>query len=185
LLLFNIVKKRKIRDTYFMPPQKHSTSILLLSLLFFLTGCLPANPSSQLPALAPLCTTQMEVINAFFDANDAQNYGAALGYLTDDAVVIFWAEGINGHHMGLKLAAGPDQIRPLLAQDGLRRNTGSTDQPNFKIEGVQQTGNQVFLKLTPDPTHPDGRPYDPYVLEMIFKGCKIDIIKLVERVTWV
>jgi len=131
------------------------------------------------------CPDLMQLVNAFYAANDASLLVPSLSYLTEDVIMVFWAEGINGHHMGLNEIVGKDQIVAHLNDPGLHLKARGPNLPNFKMDHIRQAGNQIIFNLTPDRTHADGRPYDPYVVEMVFLGCRIEIIKIVERITWV
>lgn len=131
------------------------------------------------------CPSLVQVVNDFYTANDTHQLVPTLSYLTEDVIFIFWAEGINGHHMGLNTAIGKDQIQPFLANPGLHLKAVGADAPNFSMDHLVQAGNQIVFNLTPDRTHTNGRPYDPYVVTMVFSGCRIEIIKLIERITWV
>ena len=52
----------------------------------------------------------MKIVNDFYAANDTSQLVPTLSYLTEDVIFVFWAEGINGHHMGLNTAVSKDQI---------------------------------------------------------------------------
>ena len=131
------------------------------------------------------CPDLMQIVNNFYAANDTSQLVPTLSYLTEDVIFVFWAEGINGHHMGLNTAIGKDQIVPFLTNPGLHLKARGPDLPNFSMDHIIKAGNQIVFNLTPDRTHANGRPYDPYVVTMVFSGCRIEIIKLIERVTWV
>jgi hypothetical protein len=154
--------------------------------LLVLTSCLPGQAAAAVtPTAASACPNLVTVANAFYDANDSGQLVQSLSYLTEDVIMVFWAEGINGHHMGQKVVIGKEQIKDALDDPGLHRVARGPDLPNFTQDTISQNGSQLIFHLTPDRTHPDGRPYDPYVVEMIFSGCRIDILKITERVTWV
>lgn len=179
---------------------RHKIPAFILLSVLWVTGCvlspagmpLVAQPLTLTPTYTPVnaviagsCADPLKVVNAFYDANDASQINTSVAYLTEDVIFVFWAEGINGHHMGQKVVIGKDYVRGELSGPGLHRVAAQPDQANFKLENVHQIGNQVTFNLTPDRTHQDGRPYDPYVVEFIFSGCRIDIIRVVERITWV
>ena len=160
-------------------------NFLIISILI-LTGCTAPPSTGQLtPVTAGSCPDLMKVANAFYDSNDASHLDTSLSFLTDDVIMVFWAEGINGHYMDKKVVIGKDQMGSNLNQPGLHRKSGVPNLPNFKEDHIRQAGNQLIFNLTPDRNHPDGRPYNPYVIELVFSGCKIEIIKIVERITWV
>jgi hypothetical protein len=56
--------------------------------------------------------------------------------------------------------------------------------PNYREEKRRQTGNVLRFDLTPDRIRPNGRPFNPYSVELVLSGCQIEIIKVIERVTW-
>jgi hypothetical protein len=158
----------------------------LLIILVVLAGCVVRPIPVPPPQVTPVaCPDLMQVTNAFYEANDDSRLVQSLSYLTEDAILVFWAEGINGHHMSQKVFIGKAQLGDNLNQPGLHRKSAEPDQPNFLPDHIIQSGNQLTFNLTPDRTHADGRPYNPYVIEIIFSGCRMDIIKIVERVTWV
>jgi hypothetical protein len=131
------------------------------------------------------CPSLVQVVKDFYTANDTHQLVPTQSYLTEDVIFVFWAEGINGHHMGLNTAIGKDQLVPFLVNPGLHFKAVGPDLPNFSMDHLVQAGNQIVFNLTPDRTHTNGRPYDPYAVTMVFSGCRIEIIKLIERVTWV
>jgi hypothetical protein len=131
------------------------------------------------------CPDLVQIVNTFYTANDAGQSSTALSYLSEDVIMVFWAEGINGHHMGLNTIIGKDLLRTNLDQPGLHLKSRGENLPNFSQDHIRRAGNQLIFNLTPDRTHADGRPYDPYVVEMVFNNCRIEIIKIVERITWV
>lgn len=156
--------------------------IILLLAAWLLAGCTPAAGAAA--ATAAFCPNPMDIVRGFYDANDAGKLDASLAYLTDDVVLVSWAEGANGHHMSAKFTVGKDQISAVLGLPGLRRAQISPDLPNYTMAEMQAAGNVITFVLNPDRKHPDGRPYNPYRVEILLKGCKIEIIKVVERVTW-
>ncbi len=125
-----------------------------------------------------------QVAENFYAANDQQNSDTSLSLLTDDVSLISWATGANGYHMSASLTIGKDQVAKHLKDPGLDRLASTTGYPNFKEENEQVTGNSVHFDLMPDRNRPNGRPYNHYSVELVFTGCKIEIIKVVERVTW-
>jgi hypothetical protein len=158
--------------------------LLIGSILF--TGCSgQPNPVEPTKAASAACPDLMQVTNAFYEANDAAQLIKSLSYLTEDVILVYWAEGINGHHMSQNVFIGKTQLGDNLNQPGLHRKSTGPDLPNFTPDHIVQTGNQLIFNLTPDRTHADGRPYNPFVIEIIFSGCRMDMIKIVERVTWV
>jgi hypothetical protein len=154
--------------------------------VFLFTSCSgQPNPVQPTTAVSPACPDLMQVTNAFYEANDSAQLVKSLSYFTEDVILVFWAEGINGHHMSQNVFIGKAQLGENFDHPGLHQKSTGPDSPNFKPDHVVQNGNQLFFNLTPDRTHADGRPYNPYVVEIIFSGCRMDMIKIVERVTWV
>jgi hypothetical protein len=157
--------------------------IFLLIGILVTSGCTPAAPAST--AAASACPDLIKVANAFYTANDAAQLVSSMAFFTEDVIMVFWAEGINGHHMGQKVVIGKDQFAAELNDPGLHLKASSSALPNFQIDTINQAGNQLTFHLTPDRVHADGRPFDPYVVEMVFSGCRIEILKIIERITWV
>ncbi len=151
----------------------------------------PAAPAGTAPAadaLLPVCATQRQVVEEFYAANDAGDFETSLTYLTNDVVFVGWDEGMNGRHLDQKSSVGKEYIEPFLGQDGLRLRSareGLDQALRFEIQAWRQTGNQVFFRLMPDRDRPNGRQYNPYAVEIIFRGCQIELIKVTERITWV
>ena len=157
---------------------------VLISILG-LTGCsAQPTPASLTTVTVDTCPDLMKVAYAFYHSNDASQRDASLSYLTDDVAMVYWAEGANGHHMTQRLVVGKDQMGVNLDQPGLHLKSTGPDLPNYQPDHILQTGKQLTFHLTPDRTHPGGRPYNPYIVELIFSGCRIEIIKIVERVSW-
>ncbi len=123
-------------------------------------------------------------MRAFYSANDAGQLATSLSLLTDDATLATWSEGINGHHMIEKHLAGKAQIRLALGNLGLRRGTGQPDAPVYHETEFHVSGNQVDFMLRPDRVRPNGGPYSPYRIELVFDGCKIKGLTVVELITW-
>jgi hypothetical protein len=86
--------------------------------------------------------------------------------------------------MAMYSAVGRDQVKDLAGQPGLKRTASQPDLPNFTMQAVKVSGIRVSFKLIPDRLHPNGRPYNPYYVEAFFSGCQIEILKVVERITW-
>jgi hypothetical protein len=158
----------------------------LLIVTMVLTGCSGQPvPVQATPTTASACPDLMKVANSFYAENDSARRNQTLSHLTEDVILVFWAEGINGHHMTQKVVIGKDQMAVSLEQPGLHLKSAGQELPNYLPDNISQVGNQLKFNLTPDRAHADGRPYNPFVIEIIFSGCRMDIIKIVERVTWV
>jgi hypothetical protein len=126
----------------------------------------------------------VSIIKAFYDANDAAAFEKSLAYLSEDVTLSSHAEGVNGHRMMEKELAGKDQVRTALGDSGLRHSSTRPDGPVYHEQELKASGDTVTFKLQPDRTHPNGRPYNPYKVEIIFAGCKIKSLTVVELVTW-
>lgn len=124
------------------------------------------------------------VVEAFYTSNDASQYAQSLQYLTDDISLVAWAEGANGYHVSAKFAVGKNQILPFLEKPGLKRAINQPNWTNYTMQVVQISDAKVTFKLMPDRAHPNGRPYNHYLVEAFFSSCKIELLKVVERVTW-
>jgi len=168
---------------------KEATQIIVWTgLIILLVGCSVAQAQSGAVAdVTPTsagCPDPASIVKAFYDANDAAQFDASLALLADDATLDSWAQGINGHHMVQKHLVGKDQIRAVLGNPGLRRNSDQPNSPIYHETGLQVSGNKVTFGLEPDRAHPDGRPYNPYTVEIVFEGCKIKSLTVIERVMW-
>ena len=149
-----------------------------------LAGCAaPAAPAGEATAI-PACRDPVQVVEAFYAANDAGQADAALKLATEDVALVFWAEGANGHHVSSNFAVGKDNLAAWLAKPGLRQTAVAADRPAFRMEKVTADGNVVRLMLMPDRLRENGRPFNHYAVEFVLNGCKIELIKVVERVTW-
>lgn len=165
--------------------QKRCTVVAFLILSALLAaGCIGLPGGGPAALEGELCADPWAAVEAFYAANDAGDFDAALDLLSDDPALIAWAQGANGYHMSAHFAVGKGQIRERLGDDGLRIAVNHPERPNFSIQDRQAEGNTLRFELLPDRLRPDGRPFNHFAVEMVFKGCKIDIIKLVERVTW-
>ena len=158
-------------------------------LIVLLASCSVAQAQQKVTADAttPMpadCPDPASIVKAFYDANDASQFDASLALLADDATLDSWAQGINGHHMIQKHLVGKEQIRAVLGNPGLRRVSDQPDRPIFHEADLQVSGNKVTFALQPDRMHPNGRPYNPYTVEIVFEGCKIKSLTVIERVMW-
>jgi ketosteroid isomerase-like protein len=161
---------------------------LVLLCASFLSACTPnasVNSSVLLVTTTPiLCPQATKIIQSFYDANDTAHFDDSLALLTEDITYVTWAEGINGHHMLEKHYNGKDQIRPVLANPGLRRSNGEPDSPVFHEVEFKVSGETIRFLLRPDRKRPNGRLYNPYGVEAKFNGCKIQSLTVIEYVTW-
>src|SRR5512133_3760623 len=151
-----------------------------LLILVMLTAC-----GGQVTAIQPSKTCDIKsVVEAFYASNDAAQYTQSLQYLTDDISLVTWGEGANGYHVSAKFAVGKNQLLPFLEKPGLKRAINQPNWPNYTMQEVQISSAKMTFKLMPDRKHPNGRPYNHYLVEVFFSGCKIELLKVVERVTW-
>ena len=130
------------------------------------------------------CPDLMEVVKAFYDANDAGRFDASLAFLADDATLASWSEGVNGYHMRERHLIGKGEIRKALGNPGLRRTTGRPNEPMYKEAEAKIFGDSVKFTLRPDRLRPNGKPYHPYQVEVRVDGCKIKALTVIELVTW-
>jgi hypothetical protein len=130
------------------------------------------------------CSDGRKVVEAFYAANDASQFAASVEYLTDDVVLVTWAEGANGHHMRMESAVGKDQVKDFLGKPGMKRTADQPNMPNYAMQEIRLSEMKMSFKLLPDRHHPDNRPYNPFEVEVFFSGCHIEILKVVERVMW-
>ncbi len=140
--------------------------------------------ATQQASTAAPCADPMAIIKALYDANDASRFDTSLALFTEDATFATWAEGINGHHMDEMHLTGKAQIRPVLGKPGLRRISGRPDGLTYHEARIQTMGNRVTFMLEPDRLRPNGRLYSPFHVEVIFAGCKIKSLTVIEQVTW-
>ena len=133
---------------------------------------------------AQTCADIKSVVEAFYAANDAAQYTQSLQYVTDDVAIITWADGANGYHMNMRSVVGNTHIQSFLEKPGLKRTSNGPNLPNYTMQEIQISEGKMSFKLLPDRLHPNKRPYNPYDVEVFFSGCKIELIKVVERVTW-
>jgi hypothetical protein len=131
-----------------------------------------------------LCRDPWKVAEEFYLANDAGDFNASLELLTDDVVLVTWAQGANGYHMSARFAVGKNQVLEWLGEPGLRRVAENPERPNFQEANQRWVGNTLRFELMPDRQRDNGRPFNHYSVELVFDGCQIEMIKLVERVTW-
>ena len=144
----------------------------------------PATVAALMLIGTPPCPDPMAIIRAFYDSNDASQFDASFAFLTADATLSFWAEGVNGRHWQEKHLTGKEQIRTVLGNRGLRRTSGQPDAPIFHETEARVSGDQVTFMLRPDRQSPDGRPYNPYGVEAVFHGCKIKSLTVIEFISW-
>jgi hypothetical protein len=171
-----------------MPMRKAIEIFAWAGLIVLLASCNVAKAQPRATAdVTPMpadCPDPAPIVKAFYDANDASQFDASLALLADDATLDSWAQGINGHHMIQKHLVGKEQIRAVLGNPGLRRISDQPDRPIFHETDLQVSGNKVTFALQPDRVHPNGRPYNPYTVEIVFEGCKIKSLTVIERVMW-
>jgi hypothetical protein len=126
----------------------------------------------------------MKSVDGLFAADDAGKYDQSVGYFTEDGTIVTWIEGVNGRHLQPTIRVGKDQIVELLKKAGLRTQATGPDLPNYTRDRLVISPTKVSFMLEPDRVHPDGRPYNPFSVEVFFSGCQIELIKVVDRVTW-
>ena len=144
----------------------------------------PAILLETIAATPTPCPDPMAIIRAFYDANDASHFEVSLGFLAEDATLSTWAEGVNGYHARARRMTGKQEIRPVLAELGLRRITDQPGGPIYHETRVQVAGDHVTFILEPDRRRPNGKPYNPFKVEVVFAGCKIKSLTVIDLVTW-
>jgi hypothetical protein len=154
--------------------------VVFIVCLVSLAGCARAGVSGSTAE----CRDLARAAEAFYQANDDSRFDDSLALLTQDVVKVRWAEGANGHHMAANFTVGKDQILDHLSTEGLTRTARNAERPNFEVDELQVEGQTVAFILWPDRARPDGRPFNHYVVKLVFSGCQIELIKVVERVTW-
>ena len=104
-----------------------------------------------------------------------------------DVIFDTWATGANGYIMASKHLGGRRALRDYLSQArGLshflpdRRRYG----PVFLETRESATGATVDLRLDPDRLTPERRHYNAYDIKVVFDGCLIKAITVIERVSW-
>ena len=166
-------------------PQPSSPATATASSPLPITSVMPAAAAAPPQATAPTsCPDPLAVIKALYDANDASRFKASLDFFTEDATLASWAEGINGHNMKERHLTGKAQIRPVLGEPGLRRTSDRPDGPIYHETRVKVSGDRVTFMLEPDRLRPNGRPYNPFHVEIVFDGCKIKSMTVIDLVTW-
>jgi ABC-type transport system substrate-binding protein len=167
---------------------------------FILLVCLPAcaaggvqassataGPTIPPPTAVPVvtgCSSALAVVKNLYTADSAGQLDASLALFSSDATFASWAQGINGHHMIEKHLSGLRQIRTVLGGPGLVYSSGAANAPIFKQTEVSASGSQLNFKLRPDRLRPNGRQYNPYQVQVVFDGCKIKSMTVIELVTW-
>ena len=150
-----------------------------------ISAAMPAAAAAPPQATAPTsCPDPLAVIKALYDANDASRFKVSLDLFTEDATLASWAEGINGHHMKERHLTGKAQIRPVLGEPGLRRTSDRPDGPIYHETKIKVSGDRVTFMLEPDRLRPNGRQYNPFHVEIVFVGCKIKSMTVIDLVTW-
>ena len=169
-----------------MPTIRWIRLCVVIFLLFLPAAGCSALPASSPPtsATAVLCADPWKVMEDFYSANDTGNYDDSLNLLTDDVVLVSWATGANGYHMSPRFSIGKNQVREHLGEPGLRRPAVDPSRPNFTVANRDAAGNTLRFQLLPDRLRDNGRPFNHYSIELVFNGCLIEILKVVERVTW-
>ncbi len=161
--------------------KRQALLLITIIVLATLSGCAsPANENQT----AKACPDLTKIVEAFYAANDASQFETSVQYLTDDVVLVTWAEGANGNHFIFDSAVGKEQVKNFLGKPGLKRTADQPDLPNYTMQEVQVSPSRVAFKLIPDRLSRDNRPENLYTVEAFFSGCQIEILKVVERVTW-
>lgn len=113
-------------------------------------------------------TAPLDIVNAFFAANEKGDSAAIAACFGDDAVV--WTPGdhwFSGEHRPEEI---PDLSASILAlfPDGLR----------FQILGITSQGERIAVEATSEGRHIDGRTYrNAYHMLFIVRDGKIRVLK--------
>ena len=138
-------------------------------------------------AAAGGCADPLAVVRAFYAANDAQQFNKSAAFLAEEVVFDTWATGVNGYIMAKRHRSGRAALRDYLPEArGVRHRLPDSlpDGPVFRETKMSVKGNTVQFMLEPDRIRPNGRPYNPYSVEVVLEGCKIKTLTVIERVTW-
>jgi hypothetical protein len=133
------------------------------------------------------CADPMAVVRSFYDANDAAHFAASMKYLTDDVAFDTWATGVNGHIMVQRHLSGKKALRAFLPQGrGLSRKLPDSppDGPVYHETRIVISRNRVRFMLEPDRMRPNGKPYNPFTIEAVLSGCRIQSLTVIEQITW-
>ncbi len=147
---------------------------LVISLALLFIGACHKNP----------CADLERTIKGLYDSTDDLQL-KSLSFFSTDAELITWAEGLNGRHWDETHYHGPDEIRKALTNRGLRRISDKPDSPVFHETEFEISGNKVEFVLKPDRLGRDQRQHNPYIVTVIFEGCKIKQMTVIEFITWV
>ncbi|HET6451641.1 MAG TPA: hypothetical protein VFI08_10025 [Spirochaetia bacterium] len=133
------------------------------------------------------CPDPVAVVRAFYLSNDAGKFAESARFLADDVKFDTWATGVNGYMMAQRHLLGKKALRAFLADArGVRHRLPDSppDGPVYKETRLKVTGNTVDFMLEPDRLRPNGRPYNPFSIEVVLDGCVIKTLTVIERVTW-
>ena len=162
-------------------------SVSAFGLVLLLLQSISAHSQAAGAASKSACGNPLAVIRAFYDSNDAGQFGASARFLADDVKFDTWATGVNGYMMAQRHLRGKDALRKFLAEArGVRRHLpeAPADGPVYRETRLSVSGNTVQFMLEPDRMRPNGRPYNPFSIEAVIDGCHIRSLTVIERVTW-
>ena len=128
----------------------------------------------------------LNVVQAFYHANDMGQFEAALKFVAEDIKFDTWATGANGYMMAQRHLTGRKALLAFLPNArGVRHRLPDhpLDGPVYHETQLSISGNKVTFRLEPDRKAPDGRPYTPFSVEAIVNGCQIKTLTVIERVT--
>ncbi len=156
---------------------------LVAAVVVLIGVTLPLSARGQAPAG---CADQLSVVHAFYRANDAGQFEAALKLVGDNVRFDTWATGANGHMMAQRHLRGKKALQAFLPDArGVRYRLPDhpADGPVYHETQLKRSGNIISFRLEPDRTAPDGRPYTPFSVEAVVNGCQIEALTVIERVT--
>ena len=162
-------------------------SVSAFGLVFLLLQSISAHSLAVGAAGNSSCRDPLAVIRAFYDSNDARQFGASARFLAEDVTFDTWATGVNGYMMAQRHIRGKEALRRFLGEArGVRRHLpdAPADGPVYHETRVSVSGNTVQFMLEPDRMRPNGKPYNPFSIEAVIDGCHISSLTVIERVTW-
>jgi len=133
------------------------------------------------------CADPVAVARAFYAANDAGQWEKSAALLAPDVVFDTWATGVNGYIMAKRHREGRAALKAFLSEArGVRHHLPDSppDGPVFHETKLTVKGATVDFMLEPDRLRSNGRPYNPYSVEVVLDGCRIKTLTVIERVTW-
>jgi len=120
----------------------------------------------------------------YYESADARKFDICLSFFAANAELTTWAEGVNGRHWHERRVSGLNEIRNMLGSRGFRRVSGDQSGLKFNETESRVESNRIVFMLRPDRLSSDGRPYNPYRIEVTLENCKIKTMAVVEYISW-